>query len=74
MPVRAAAGAGRRCGEAALSRGPDGGQDAASLRRRRCRFVDEFPMTVTGKIQKSKMRETSIRELGLEKAAEIETA
>jgi len=28
--------------------------------------VDEFPMTVTGKIQKFKMREISIKELGLE--------
>jgi fatty-acyl-CoA synthase len=31
-------------------------------------FVDEFPMTVTGKIQKYKMREESIRMLGLESA------
>ncbi|NQY76113.1 MAG: AMP-binding protein [Halomonas sp.] len=30
------------------------------------KFVDEFPMTVTGKIQKFKMREISIKELGLE--------
>ncbi|GAB2779923.1 AMP-binding protein [Halomonas shantousis] len=29
------------------------------------KFVDAFPMTVTGKIQKFKMRETSIHELGL---------
>lgn len=29
------------------------------------KFVDEFPMTVTGKIQKFKMREISIEELGL---------
>jgi fatty-acyl-CoA synthase len=29
------------------------------------RFVDEFPMTVTGKIQKYRMRERSIEELGL---------
>ena len=29
------------------------------------RFTDDFPMTVTGKIQKFKMRETSIAELGL---------
>jgi fatty-acyl-CoA synthase len=29
-------------------------------------FVDEFPMTVTGKIQKFKMREASIEKLGLE--------
>ncbi len=31
-------------------------------------FVDDFPMTVTGKIQKYKMREESIRILGLEPA------
>ena len=35
------------------------------------RFVDEFPMTVTGKIQKFKMRETMIAELEL---AEQKTA
>ncbi|MFI8483266.1 AMP-binding protein [Pseudomonas sp. NPDC078700] len=29
------------------------------------RFVDEFPMTVTGKIQKFRMREVTILELGL---------
>jgi len=38
------------------------------------RFVDEFPMTVTGKIQKFKMREAAIEELGLAEAAAIETA
>jgi fatty-acyl-CoA synthase len=32
-------------------------------------FVDEFPMTVTGKIQKFKMREESIERLGLQRAA-----
>jgi len=30
------------------------------------KFVDSFPMTVTGKIQKFKMREISIEELGLD--------
>ncbi|MCD8512613.1 MAG: AMP-binding protein [Nitrincola sp.] len=30
------------------------------------KFVEEFPMTVTGKIQKFKMREISVKELGLE--------
>lgn len=30
------------------------------------KFVDEFPMTVTGKIQKFKMREISMEELGLD--------
>jgi fatty-acyl-CoA synthase len=38
------------------------------------RFVDEFPMTVTGKVQKFKMRETSVAELGLEAAAGTPTA
>jgi fatty-acyl-CoA synthase len=38
------------------------------------RFVDAFPMTVTGKIQKFKMREVSIAEEHLEEAAGIETA
>jgi fatty-acyl-CoA synthase len=33
------------------------------------KFVEEFPMTVTGKIQKFIMRERSIHELGLEVAA-----
>ncbi len=31
------------------------------------KFVDEFPMTVTGKIQKFKMREMAIDELGLQR-------
>jgi fatty-acyl-CoA synthase len=38
------------------------------------RFVDVFPMTVTGKIQKFKMREVEIRERGLEAASQIQTA
>ncbi len=38
------------------------------------KFVTEYPMTVTGKVQKFKMREEAIQELGLEKAAGIETA
>ena len=37
-------------------------------------FVDEFPMTVTGKVQKYKLREQAIVDLGLEAAAAIETA
>ena len=37
------------------------------------KFVSEFPMTVTGKIQKFVMRDISIRELELEGAANIET-
>lgn len=38
------------------------------------KFVDSFPMTVTGKIQKFKMREISIEELGLQEVARIQTA
>jgi fatty-acyl-CoA synthase len=38
------------------------------------RFVDEFPMTVTGKVQKFKMREVSIAELGLQAAERTATA
>lgn len=38
------------------------------------RIVDEFPMTVTGKIQKFRMREMLVEELGLEKVSQIETA
>ena len=38
------------------------------------RFTTDFPMTVTGKVQKFKMRETSITELGLEAASEAQTA
>ena len=30
------------------------------------RFADEFPMTVTGKVQKYKLREQAIEELGLQ--------
>ncbi len=33
------------------------------------KFVDAFPMTVTGKVQKYVMRETAVQELGLESAA-----
>ncbi len=38
------------------------------------RFVEGFPMTHSGKIQKYKMREWAIEELGLQSAASIETA
>jgi fatty-acyl-CoA synthase len=41
---------------------------------RHWKFVDAFPMTVTGKIQKFKMREVAVEELGLEKAAGVRTA
>ena len=38
------------------------------------KFVTEFPMTVTGKVQKFKMRDASVDELGLQDAAKIVTA
>jgi fatty-acyl-CoA synthase len=38
------------------------------------KFVSDFPMTVTGKIQKFRMREAAIEELGLRNAAGIKTA
>ncbi|MBV9543630.1 MAG: AMP-binding protein, partial [Chloroflexi bacterium] len=38
------------------------------------KFVDGYPMTVTGKIQKFKMRETAVAELGVELAAAVATA
>ncbi len=38
------------------------------------KFVDGFPMTVTGKVQKYKMREMAIAELGLEAASRVKTA
>ena len=38
------------------------------------KLVDEFPMTVTGKIRKMDMRQTSIDELGLRSAAAIRNA
>ncbi len=41
---------------------------------RHFKFVDAFPMTVTGKIQKFIMRQQSIEELGLQGAASIKTA
>ncbi len=38
------------------------------------KFVDGFPMTVTGKVRKVEMRKDSIAELGLETGAGIESA
>jgi fatty-acyl-CoA synthase len=38
------------------------------------KFTDEFPMTVTGKVQKFKMREQAVDELGLQAAAGVHTA
>ena len=38
------------------------------------RFMKAFPMTASGKIQKYKLREWAIEELGLQDAASIQTA
>ena len=38
------------------------------------RISDDFPMTVTGKVQKFKMREVSVAELDLSDAAGVQTA
>lgn len=38
------------------------------------KFVDTFPMTITGKIRKVEMREISIKELGLEDLLKIKTS
>jgi fatty-acyl-CoA synthase len=37
-------------------------------------FVDEYPTTVTGKVQKFKLRERGVERFGLQRAAGIETA
>jgi fatty-acyl-CoA synthase len=41
---------------------------------RHWKFVDAFPITVTGKVQKFRMREMAVEELGLREAAGIQTA
>jgi fatty-acyl-CoA synthase len=41
---------------------------------RHVRTVEAFPMTVTGKVQKYKLRELAVEELGLHDAAAVETA
>jgi fatty-acyl-CoA synthase len=50
------------------------GQIARFKIPRYVKLVDSFPMTVTGKVQKFKMREVAIEELGLGQAAAIATA
>jgi fatty-acyl-CoA synthase len=50
------------------------GQIAHHKIPRYVKFVDSFPMTVTGKVQKFKMRELAIEALGLERAAAVATA
>ena len=48
----------------AYCHGPHRPLQGAALRH----FVDEFPMTVTGKVRKVEMREASIEKLGLQRA------
>jgi fatty-acyl-CoA synthase len=50
------------------------GQIAHNKVPRYVKLVDEFPMTVTGKVQKFKMRDQAIAELGLEEAAAVRSA
>ena len=50
------------------------GQIATCKIPRYIRFTTEFPTTVTGKIQKFRMRAISVEELGLKRADAIETA
>jgi hypothetical protein len=38
------------------------------------KVTEQFPMTVTGKVQKFRIRAISIEEFGLQNAAEIQTA
>jgi fatty-acyl-CoA synthase len=50
------------------------GQIATFKIPRYWKFVEEFPMTVTGKVQKFRMRELAVEELGLQRASGIKTA
>jgi fatty-acyl-CoA synthase len=50
------------------------GQIATCKIPRYVRFTTEFPTTVTGKIQKFRMRQISIEELGLSRADAVKTA
>ena len=50
------------------------GQIATYKIPRYIRFTTEFPMTVTGKIQKFRMREISVAELGLTRVTTVEPA
>jgi fatty-acyl-CoA synthase len=50
------------------------GRIASNKIPRYWKFVDSFPMTVSGKVQKYLMREASVEELGLQSAAAVSTA
>jgi fatty-acyl-CoA synthase len=72
---------------AALAGGEDGAETVSEAVKDYCRgtiahykvpryvrITEDFPMTVTGKIRKVAMRETSITELGLHDAADVQNA
>ena len=48
------------------------GQIATYKIPRYVRFTSEFPMTVTGKVQKFKMREMTVAELALARVTDVE--
>ena len=48
------------------------GQIATYKIPRYVRFTSEFPMTVTGKVQKFKMREMTVVELALARVTDVE--
>ena len=48
------------------------GQIATYKIPRYVRFTSEFPMTVTGKVQKFKMREMTVAELALARVPDVE--
>lgn len=50
------------------------GQIASYKIPRYIKFTADFPTTITGKIQKFRMREISVQELGLDRADAVETA
>ena len=41
---------------------------------RHWKIVEAFPMTITGKVQKYRLRELAIEQLGLHRAPEVATA
>ena len=65
----------RRCRPDAGSRARVRGRQAGSFKiPRYVLVVDEFPMTVTGKVRKVEMRERSVDLLDLGEAAAVRTA
>ena len=82
VPVRALRRRGDGLGEGQGGRAPTAesleafcrGRIATNKIPRYWKFVDAFPMTVTGKVQKYLMRQASVEELGLQAAASVTTA